>query len=108
MNQRYRVLWGSVLMCFVVACAAKVTPSAFDADPPQDRPALVDDNVLYDRPTEAVDDGGVEDQPAVSDVMESPRVDIQVFDTLDLDAGPLPPDVDPFGPEIPVTRRAVR
>lgn len=108
MNERCRVLWGGILMSFVAACAAKVQPSALDAGPPQDRPALVDDMVLQDQPTNEVFDGGVEDQPAGTDVVDSPRVDIQVFDTMDLDAGPLPPDVDPFGPEIPVTRRAVR
>jgi len=42
------------------------------------------------------------------DISDRPSADVQVDDVPNLDAGPLPPDVDPFGPEIPVAPRGRR
>jgi len=128
MNQRCRALWGCLLSCVVGACAATVNPSTQDAGSPQDRPALTDltvspDQTTTDRPVgpfeehigslDATDlDVNATDANATDlvhlDISDRPRADVRVDDVINLDAGPLPPDVDPFGPEIPVTPRGRR
>jgi hypothetical protein len=128
MNQRCRALWGGLLSFVAGACAATVNPSTQDAGSPQDRPALTDltvspDQTTTDRPVgpfeehigslDATDlDVNATDANATDlvhlDISDRPRADVGVDDVINLDAGPLPADVDPFGPEIPVPPRGRR